>query len=331
MMAESHFREGKVPFDVPSVASPCFTYYKIFGDLTSKVAPVVVAHGGPGAGHEYLLTFADLWRRYGIPVVFYDQIGCASSTHLPQTAGDESFWQEQLFQDELDNLLDKLDLRSGSGFHFLGQSWGAMLGASFAARRPPGLQKLVLASGLASKELGGRGVRLLREQMPSDMQEALSDAEQAGEYESPEYRRALDYYYRKHVCRAKVFPPPELVPSVKHVSEDATVYRTIFCADSHNHRYGPSPLAMIGSLRDWTVVPRLHNITAPTLVYSGEFDTSHDVAQVPFREIIPDVRSIIVPDAGHMCHLEDGGLRERVLNMVGDFLTDQKITETQAV
>ncbi|CAJ2509846.1 Uu.00g057460.m01.CDS01 [Anthostomella pinea] len=90
-MAGIQIREGKAPFEIPSIAEPCFTYYKIIGDLASGAPPVVVVHGGPGAGHEYLLTFADLWWDDGLPVVFYDQIGCASSTHLPQKAGDQSF------------------------------------------------------------------------------------------------------------------------------------------------------------------------------------------------------------------------------------------------
>lgn len=237
-MADMKIQEGKAPFKIPSIDEPCFTYYKIIGDLSSGTPPVVVAHGGPGAGHEYLLTFADLWREYGLPVVFYDQIGCASSTHLPQTAGDQSFWQEQLFQDELDNLLDHLDLRRGAGFHFLGQSWGGMLGAAFAARQPLGLRRLILASALASKELASRGTVLLRNQMPPEMQQALDEAEKKGEYESPEYKTALEYFYKKHVCRTDPFPPAELLPALKHLGEDTTVYRTMYVM----FRSSPKPI-----------------------------------------------------------------------------------------
>ncbi|KAI1412056.1 proline-specific peptidase [Hypoxylon sp. FL1857] len=314
-MAETPVREGKAPFHISSIKEPCFTYYKVIGDLSDSTTPVIVAHGGPGAGHEYLLAFADLWREFGLPVIFYDQIGCASSTHLPQKAGDKSFWQEQLFQDELDNLIDHLDLRRKPGFHLLGQSWGGMLGSAFAARQPQGLRRLVLASALASKELAIRGTRLLRDQMPPDMRQALDEAEQKGEYDSPEYKQALDFYYRKHVCRADPFPPAELLPALKHLSEDTTVYRTM---------NGPSPLTADGSLNTWTVIPRLHQITAPTLVYNGEYDTSHDIAQVPFFELIPRVRWITFSGGGHMCHLEGDGRRERILKVVGEFLTQKE-------
>lgn len=129
--------EGKIPFNVSGKA--CSTYYKVFGDLSSSAPRVVVLHGGPGGAHEYLLSFAQLWPKYGLPVFFYDQIGCGASTHLPDTAGDTDFWQESLFIAGLDNLLDHLKLRNGPGFHLLGQSWGGLLAAALAASRPQGL------------------------------------------------------------------------------------------------------------------------------------------------------------------------------------------------
>ncbi|KAL9093879.1 MAG: hypothetical protein Q9165_003802 [Trypethelium subeluteriae] len=227
-MATKPSTSGTIPFNIPSISSPCFTYYKVFGNISSGAPPVVVVHGGPGGGHEYLLPFAELWTCYGLPVVFYDQIGCASSTHLPQTAGDKSFWQESLFILELDNLIDHLHLRDGPGFHLLGQSWGGMLGAAFASCRPRGLRRLVLASALASKELSIRGIQLLRKQLPQDTQEALDDAEQKGEYDSPTYQNALAIFYRKHLCRVEPFPPEELVPSLRHLTEDKTVYGTMY-------------------------------------------------------------------------------------------------------
>ena len=227
-MADLPVTEGNVTFKIPSIfETECSTYYKIIGNLSSSSPSVVVLHGGPGAGHEYLLPFTDLWTHYGLPVVFYDQIGCASSTHLPETNGDESFWQESLFITELDNLLDKLNLRDGPGFHLLGQSWGGKLGAAFAASRPRGLRRLVLASALASQELATRGVRLLREQLPTETQQALHDAEETNDFEGHGYKGAVEVFYKKHLCRVDPFPPAELLPALKNLKEDQTVYGTM--------------------------------------------------------------------------------------------------------
>jgi L-proline amide hydrolase len=64
-------------------------------------------------------------------------------------------------------------------------------------------------------------------------------------------------------------------------------------------------------------------------VYNGEYDTSHDIAQVPYFERIPSVRWITFANGGHMCHLERG-LREKVLKTVGDFLTQGEESQDTA-
>lgn len=84
---------------------------------------------------------------------------------------------------------------------------------------------------------------------------------------------------------------------------------------------------MIGSLRGWTYIPRLKQIVVPTLVYNGEFDTSRDISQEPYFELIPRVHWITFSNGSHMCHLDDGGLRERVFKVVGDFLVQDRATE----
>lgn len=226
-MADTDQREGTVAFKIQHIDTKCHTYYKIIGDLSSKSPRLVVLHGGPGTGHEYLLPFSCLWKQFGIPVVFYDQIGCAASTHLPQTAGDESFWQESLFLAELDNLLDSLGLRDGPGYHILGHSWGGRIAAAFATTQPQGLQRLILASGIASSQTYVEGLQILRRQLPSDVQLAIDEGEQKGDFDSARFREAMDVFFRKNFCRADPFPPKELLPAFKHMSEDKTVRETM--------------------------------------------------------------------------------------------------------
>ena len=96
-------------------------------------------------------------------------------------------------------------------------------------------------------------------------------------------------------------------------------------------RAGTSPLNFTGSFRDWTCIPRLHQIAVPTLIYNGQFDTSHDVTTAPFFEHIPRVRWITFPNAGHMCHLEGLELREKVLRVVGEFLIQGQMPQTSDV
>lgn len=219
--------EGRIPFQPPgNVDVPCSTYYKVFGDLASGAPPVIFLHGGPGAGHNYLLSFAELWPKYGLPVVLYDQIGCGASTHLPQLAGDKEFWQESLFVAELDNLIDHLKLSDGPGYHLFGQSWGGMLGVAFAARQPRGLQRLVLASGVASIDLSEKGIQMCRSEMPLDAQEVMKKGVEENDFTSQPFRDAMAIFSKTFVCRADPLPE-ELVTSLKYMTEDKTVYGTM--------------------------------------------------------------------------------------------------------
>ncbi|OTB00901.1 hypothetical protein M426DRAFT_15005 [Hypoxylon sp. CI-4A] len=316
-MAPTPSSEGYIPFKVPGENNlTCSAYYKVFGDISSGRPPVVLLHGGPGGGHEYLLPFAELWPRYGLPIVLYDQIGCGASTHLPQMAGNAAFWQESLFVNELNNLIDHLKLRDGPGFHLLGQSWGGMLGTAFATTRPPGLRRLVLASAVATMDLCAQSIDLCRSKLRIDVRKAIEKCVQEGDYESPAYHQASAVFSRTFVCRVDP-APAELVASMQHLLEDRTVYGTM---------YGPSVFDCSGSLRSsgWTSIPRLPQITAPTLVYNGEYDTSHDISQKPFFELIPRVRWITFNGRSHMCHLDGDGLSKRVLEVVGDFLTQHE-------
>lgn len=227
-------QEGKIPFSAPGIDKSCSTYYKIIGKLNPDIPPVVYLHGGPGGGHEYLISFAEqLWSRYSIPGILYDQIGCASSTHIPEKAGDGTFWTMSLFIAELDNLLDHLKLRDGPGFHLFGQSWGGMLGADFASSRPRGLRRLVLASALASYETMLQGVKLLRAQLEPEQQTVLDKAERSalqGNFEDWESSHLISEITgamsKKHIFRGSTMPP-ELAPAFKNLTEDTTVYRTM--------------------------------------------------------------------------------------------------------
>jgi len=309
-------KEGKILFEFPLIEHPCYTAYKIFGDLDCGAPRLLCLHGGPGGGHQTLMPFTRMWPQYGIPVVVYDQIGTGASTHLPETAGNHELWTEKIFLAEVNNLLDALKLRDGPGFHVLGHSWGGMLGSSFAGTQPRGLQRLVLASANASKELSVRSQLIQRTKLPADVQKTLHDKEQSREFDDPDYKAASAVFWRTFMYPGEP-RPPEYLASMKNIAEDPTVFRTC---------QGPSLVLNEGSMRQWTAIPGLPNITAPTLVYNGEFDTSHDVSQQPFFELIPRVRWKTIVGGSHMCHLQPD-LQEQVFRMVGDFLTPEKNAE----
>jgi proline-specific peptidase len=229
-------RDGTVPFHLPSIDKPCFTYYKIVGDLSSGKPPLVLLHGGPGGGHGYLLPFAKLWIQYGIPCIFYDQIGCGLSTHLPETAGNEELWREEIFLSELENLIDHLSLSDEPGYYLLGQSFGGMMGAAFATWRPKGLRRLVLASALASKALSQRSVEIRKSELPVEVQNSMKEAEATDDYESPGCKDAMLLLYRRFLCRVNPFPE-ELMETLRCLKEAEAVYKTMYI-EAHFREFG---------------------------------------------------------------------------------------------
>ncbi|MFI1356033.1 proline iminopeptidase-family hydrolase [Streptomyces sp. NPDC020898] len=286
------------------------TWYRITGEPgESGRTPLVVLHGGPGAGHDYTLRIAGIVQQ-GRPVVHYDQLGIGRSTHLPDEGAD--FWTVQLFLDELDNLLRQLGI--ADAYHLLGQSWGGMLAAEHAVSRPSGLRGLVIANSPASMELWLAGAAELRSALPPEVQETLLAHEAAGTTDHPDYQAAEQVFYERHVCRT-VPVPAEVQATWDNIAADPTVYHTM---------NGPNEFHVVGTMKDWSVVDRLHLIDVPTLLVSGRHDEATPDTLRPFADLIPDVRWHMFEHSSHMPHVEE---EELYLQIVGDFLDSTDLSD----
>lgn len=301
-------REGLIPFEVVIDGRPntVSTWYRIEGDAGALEGrrPLIVAHGGPGATHDYLLSIADLAVQ-GRTVIFYDQLGNGRSSHLPEQGAD--FWTVDLFVRELQNLVDALGLTAGH--HLLGQSWGGFLAQEYALTGPPGLRSLVLADTAASFPDFLAECNRLRELLPAEVQQTLVAHEQDGSTDHPDYLAACDVFYRRHVCRLAVWPP-EVVESFAWIDRDPTVYHTM---------NGPSEFHVIGSIKDWSVKGRLGEIDVPTLLLSGAHDEAGPVLQRTLLAGIAGSSWTLFEDSAHMPHVEE---REHYMRVLGRWLAE---------
>lgn len=263
--------------------------------------PVVVLHGGPGMAHDYVQNFARL-ASAGRTVVHYDQVGCGRSTHLPDAPA--AFWNVQLFVDEFFNLVAALGL---ARYHLIGQSWGGMLAAEIATRRPSGLQSLVICNSPASMALWVEGANRLRRELPDETRSALDRHEAAGTTENADYLAATQVFYDRHVCR--VIPAPaDFQASVDQMEAEPTVYHTM---------NGPNEFHVIGTLRSWSVIDELSAVEVPTLVVAGEYDEAVPESWAPFVERIDGAGSHVFPGGSHCVHLEQP---DAFFAVVGDFI-----------
>lgn len=277
-------REGFASF------GPYRTWYRITGDLNNGCTPLLVLHGGPGCTHDYVDAFKDV-ANSGHPVIHYDQLGNGRSTHLPEKA--PSFWNVALFLDELQNLLDHLGIRDN--YALLGQSWGGMLASEHAVLQPAGLRALIIANSPADMYTWVLEANRLRQLLPENVQQTLLEHERAGTLKSAEYLEAARVFYDRHVCRVTPWPE-EVARTFAQIDADPTVYHAM---------NGPTEFHVIGSMKDWSIVDRLSQISVPTLLISGRYDEATPTVVKPYLDHVPDIRWALFENSSHMPHIEE--------------------------
>ncbi len=201
MSLQDQVQEGTIDFKVGGETHQ--TWYKVIGDLSGPVRPLVTLHGGPGCAHYYILSLTDLATIYGVPVIFYDQLGCGKSTHLDDKPPE--FWTPGLFMDELDNLLAHFGI--ADNFDLYGHSWGGMLGSQYVAtRQPSGLKHLIISNAPASNELWEKSAARLIDALPEEDRDALKEGDATGATSTDKYNKALRNFHKKHMCRLSSWP-----------------------------------------------------------------------------------------------------------------------------
>ncbi|KAL2063351.1 hypothetical protein VTL71DRAFT_5156 [Oculimacula yallundae] len=298
--------EGTVPFSARGTDKPCTTWYTVFGSIkTSSRIPLIVLHGGPGLTHDYLLPLQELWSLHEIPVIFYDQIGNGKSTHLPGMKGDEDFWKEDIFWDELDNLLATLGLKE---FDVLGHSWGGMLGSKWAGiRKPKGLRKLILTNSPAGINEWEKAYASYRKLLPEDIKAKLKKGEEAEDWKGADYQEAMMYFFGKHVITVDPLPA-DFLESFAWAGKDDTVSMTMS---------GPNEFKFRGVLKNWSAAEAARGIEVPTLVINGVNEGTSDESIKPFVDGIKNVQWVKLQNSTHCPQYEE---KDNYLTVVSGFL-----------
>ena len=269
--------------------------YRQFG--SPKNGDVLCLHGGPGMTHDYLLSMADL-ADHGYRVTFYDQLGCGRS----QVPRDVTLFVLERYVEEVEALRKKKKLGRP---HIIGSSWGGMLAISYALKYQRNMRTMTTVGGLHSVPLTVHGMNRMKRGLPKDVQETLAKYEGVGDYENPEYLRAVMVFYRRHLCRLDPWPK-EVTYSLDHVSKP--VYGTM---------NGPNEFTIIGSIRYWDVTDKLSTIRVPTLVLGGRYD---EVSPEVAREIHSHIRGselTIFPNSSHLAFWEErASFMKRVLRFL---------------
>ncbi|KAL1736864.1 Alpha/Beta hydrolase protein [Schizophyllum commune] len=299
MTAFPDFRDGKASYTVGDRTYE--TYYKIFGDLSSGKRPLVVVHGGPSFSHDYLLPISDIASIYGVPVVFYDQVGAGLSTHVRERQGDTAFWTFDFFIDEFFNLLAHLKIEA---YDYLGHSWGGILGQEIILRRhPKGMKNFVLANSLPKKEWWDMSFMQLLQK--ADIPEQAKQTIVSQDVTREERWAAVQLFYAQYGCMVQPFPEDFLRGMAGHFGEDADTTTN----DAMN--------AQGGELKGWDVRDKLGEIDVPTLVINGARDFAQDWIVAPFVEKISGAKWVRFEHSSHTPFWEE---RDKFNEVVAEYL-----------
>jgi len=83
------------------------------------------------------------------------------------------------------------------------------------------------------------------------------------------------------------------------------------------HRNRPSEFYVIGSLKDWTIIERLHKINVPTSLLNGRYDEAMDETVEPYFEKVDKTKWVTFAESSHMPHWKE---RDRFIEVVSRFL-----------
>ena len=110
-----------------------------------------------------------------------------------------------------------------------------------------------------------------------------------------------------HKLSAVIHLPPQVL-TFEQVARNPTVY---------NVMNGPNEFFVVGSLRTWSVIDRLHKINVPTLIISGRHDEATPACVQPYKDNIRGAKWEIFEQSSHMPHIEE---KEKCMKLVGAFL-----------
>jgi proline iminopeptidase/L-proline amide hydrolase len=252
------------------------------GDLGSAHSPVIFINGGPGASHEYYLPSLVLADQRA--VILYDQL----DTGLSDRKNDPFNWTVERFVSEIDAIRAALDLRH---FHLVGHSWGSTVALEYAARRPAGLDSLVLGSPLISTRSWERSTSADLARLPPDVVRTISDNEAAGTTEATAYAEAMEVFY-SHYLLLKPVPDYVRAYSERHnLKMNEALYKGM---------WGPGEIHSFGTLKAYDGEPLLSRINAPTAFLCGEHDEMTADVLKPLVARVRGATLTVIPGAGHL-------------------------------
>jgi len=163
-------------------ADLAYESYGAAGPSTS----VIVANGGPGLSHVYMLQ-NDVWTRlsHHRQIVFYDQRGTGKSKNVKPDAS----WGMDAQVSDLEAVRAKFGFQK---FDLVGDSYGGLLAMAYAVAHPEHIEKLILSDSAAPawKDI----VRVLPDVYPDVLEQIAAREKSSGGGTAAADQRIRDHF-----------------------------------------------------------------------------------------------------------------------------------------
>ena len=252
-----------------------------------KGFPLLIIHGGPGGNScSGIPGYSKMAKDR--PVIFYDQLGAGRS----ERPTDTSLWNISRFVDEIDSLRKYLGLKS---FHLMGHSWGGIVLAEYLLNKNiTGVQSAIFQGPLLSTSTWINDAKILIAKLPVNIQDTIFKYENLKDYKNPAYLSATDSFYSKFFS-IKQWLPVNSPECIKAGDMHMPVYE---------YMWGPTEFTATGTLLNYDITSRLHEIKLPVLFVGGEFDEARPETLSHFQKLIPGAKHEVIPNAAHMIILD---------------------------
>jgi proline iminopeptidase len=263
--------------------------YETYG-APSPATPVIVANGGPGLSHIYMLQ-NNVWTRlaHHRQIVFYDQRGTGKSKHVKPDAS----WGMDAQVADMDAVRAKFGFQK---FDLVGDSYGGLLAMAYAAAHPEHVEKLILSDSAAPawKNI----VRVLPDIYPDVLEQiAVREKSSVG---SP---TAADHRIRDHF----------LMLFYSDANRDA------YLAGVKDLESVPQVSAAVQkATKTLDLTPELPKFKFPTMVITGRFDMNvTPITAWNIYKAIPGAKFVVFEKSGHLPSYEEP---DKYVQVVEEFL-----------
>jgi proline iminopeptidase len=264
--------------------------YETYG-AAGNATPVIVANGGPGLSHIYMLQ-NDVWTRLSRnrQIVFYDQRGSGKSKHVKPDAS----WGMDA------QVADMEAVRAECGFQkfaLVGDSYGGLLAMAYAAAHPEHIKKLILSDSAAPawKDI----VRVLPDVFPDVLEQIAARERNSGSSPAVADQRIRDHFlmlFYSEANRDAYLAGVKDLESVPQVS--AAVQKATKTLD---------------------LTPELPKFKFPTLVITGRYDMNvTPLTAWNIYKAIPGAKFVVFEKSGHLPSYEEP---DKYVRVVEEFLS----------